>query len=319
MKALVLGGTGHIGNAVVRELLYRGYEVSAAGRRTTPPLNMAGLPVRYLAGNHESPSQLEEWIGGHDIVIDAAAPYPVDLVADTLPARRRTQNLIDKLLDRDVRFAYVSSFTTLKKWSADISSFTARIATQLHPYFELKQWMEDRVLEAARRGLPVVIVNPTMCFGPWDLHPRELCLIPRLLSGELPFFPSHYMNVLDVREVAAGLVSALEAERYARPMLFSGHSVSGEVLFRWICEIAGIAPPVWPAPAALTAFAAHFAEAFVASVGGSTPYNSLGALLVYQHEWMPPCQTFRELGVTVRPLYETLLDSVEWYRVAGYY
>jgi hypothetical protein len=37
MKALVLGATGHIGNAIVRELLKRGYDVTAAYRRSGPP------------------------------------------------------------------------------------------------------------------------------------------------------------------------------------------------------------------------------------------------------------------------------------------
>ena len=45
-----------------------------------------------------------------------------------------------------------------------------------------------------------------------------------------------------------------------------------------------------------------------------TPIKSLAPILMYQHEWMPPCAAFRELGITLHPLYETLLDSIEWYR-----
>ena len=48
MKALVLGGSGHIGSAVVRELLRRGYEVGATGRRTPAPANISRLPFAYL-------------------------------------------------------------------------------------------------------------------------------------------------------------------------------------------------------------------------------------------------------------------------------
>lgn len=79
MKALVLGGSGHIGSAVVRELLRRGYEVSATGRRTPAPANISGLPFAYLPGEENSSGQLDRWIDGHEIVIDAAAPYPIEL------------------------------------------------------------------------------------------------------------------------------------------------------------------------------------------------------------------------------------------------
>jgi dihydroflavonol-4-reductase len=318
MKALVLGGSGHIGNAVVRELLQRGYQVSATGRRNPAPLNVSSLPLRYLPGDENSGGQLDQWIDGHEIVIDAAAPYPLELFTELDQAKRRTHELLEAVARRDLIFAYISSFTTQKRWEGRVTEWPARVAIELHPYFTVKQWMEDRVLDRSRNGLRVVVVNPTMCLGPWDLHPRDLCLIPRLLGGELPVVPSDNVNVIDVREVASGLVAALEAKCYGAPMLFSGHNVSGELLCRWICEIGGVAPPVLSAPAAIAAYAGYWWESVVRSFGGTTSYTSLGAMLTYQHEWMPPSRALRDLGITIRPLYETLIDSVEWYRSIGY-
>jgi uncharacterized protein YbjT (DUF2867 family) len=83
MKALVLGATGHIGNAIVRELLDRGYQVTATSRRKEPAANLVGLPVRYASGNCNTPGQLDAWIAGHDVVVDAAAPYPFRLYSTT--------------------------------------------------------------------------------------------------------------------------------------------------------------------------------------------------------------------------------------------
>ncbi len=315
MKAVVLGGSGHIGSAVVRELLRRGYEVSATGRRVPAPANISGLPIAYLPGDENSSGQFDKWIDGHEIVVDAAAPYPIDLFADVGNAEKRTHELLEAVRGRDLTFAYVSSFTTRKNRTAGgFADWPAQVAKQLHPYFALKEWIEDRVLEEARRGLRAVVVNPTMCLGPWDVHPPELSLIPMLLAGEVPAVPLHTMNILDVREVASGLVSALEAKCYGAPMLFSGHNISGELLCRWICEIAGVAPPSLSAPAAIGAYAGYWWETLVNSFGRSTSFNALGPMLTYQHEWMPPSRALRDLRVTIRPLYETLIDSVAWYR-----
>ena len=171
------------------------------------------------------------------------------------------------------------------------------------------------MLEEARRGLRAVVVNPTMCLGPWDVHRRELSFIPQLLCGEIPAVPLHTMNVIDVREVASGLVSALEAKCYGAPMLFSGHNISGELLCRWICEIGGVAPPSLSAPAAIGAYAGYCWETLLSSLGRRNVLSTRsGPMLTYQHEWMPPSRALRDLGVSIRPLYETLIDSVAWYR-----
>jgi dihydroflavonol-4-reductase len=319
MKALVLGATGHIGNAVVRELLKRDYEVTAAYRRHGPRPNLEGLPIHCRPGDQFARGQLEEWVEGHDLVIDAAAPYPANLFDRAqYHAEERMCELLDAVLRRDCLFGYVSSFTTLKRPSEKMEDWGARLAMRMHPYFALKQCTEDLVMAAVRDGLRAVIVNPTMCLGPWDIHDRELCLIPRLLCGEVPGAVRQILNVLDVREVAQGLIGALEAELYGRPMLLSGHNISAQNLFSWICELAGVELPPLTAPTSVTAFASLALEAVMGVANSNSPIKSLAPILMYQHEWMPPCAAFRELGISLRPLLETLQDSIDWYRVVEY-
>src|SRR3984957_18549183 len=219
MKALVLGATGHIGNAIVRELLRRRYKVTATGRSERPRANLAGLPVTYSPGDQYAPGQIEEWVSGHDIVVDAAAPYPLNLAVvrrDELisEAVERTRRLLRAVRHESARLAYVSSFTTLKRWQGRMDEWPVELMSKLHPYFAVKQLIEADVVDAAARGLEVVIVNPTMCLGPWDMHEPHLCLIPRLLNRELPVAIQHMLNVIDVRDVAKGLVRMLESEKY---------------------------------------------------------------------------------------------------------
>jgi dihydroflavonol-4-reductase len=327
MKVLVLGATGHIGNAIVRELLSRKqYSVTCTGRRREMPPVLRGLPVRYVSGNHDEPGQIEAWIAGHELVVDAAAPYPVSLFdqsgnagySSIDSAIERTQALIEAALQNNATLAYVSSFTTLKQKPNGVEQWPARLARELHPYFAIKQTIEDQIIDAAQWGLRAVIVNPTLCLGPWDTRDRRLTLIPLLLSGEIPGSVAHNLNVIDVREVAAGLVSAARSYRYAMPMLFSGHNISAQALFRWICELGGVPPPRLTAPMAIAAFGSFWLERLYGMTGLQPPISSLAPLLMYQHEWMPPAAALRDLNVTVRPLYETLLDSIEWYRSIGY-
>src|SRR5260370_42171059 len=51
IRALVIGASGHLGNAVVREFLHKNCRITACGRRSVPPANLDDLPVRYLSGD----------------------------------------------------------------------------------------------------------------------------------------------------------------------------------------------------------------------------------------------------------------------------
>jgi dihydroflavonol-4-reductase len=325
MKTLVLGASGHLGNAIARALLDRGYETTAASRRRQPPINLAGLPVKYVSGDIDSPGQIDRWIEGHDVVVDAAAPYPSLLrpqgdTAATLVERavRRTRTLVDVARRQHARLAYVSTFATLPDHATGFEHTQREWIRRLHPYFAVKERIEAQVIAAARSGLPVIIVNPTLCIGPWDLKPRDLCFVPRLLSGEAPVSVAHSINVIDVRDTAAGLVTALERERWGVPILLAGHNISVEALYTWICEIGGVTPPRIVAPITLGTIATYLSELAFGAIGLPPPLPALAPMLTMLHDSFDPSPLQAELGIVPRALSGTLRDAVDWYRQIGY-
>ncbi|MBI3800644.1 MAG: NAD-dependent epimerase/dehydratase family protein [Deltaproteobacteria bacterium] len=325
MKALILGATGHIGNAIVRELLCQGHQVTAISRRKEPPANLSELPISYLSGDIDTPGRLDAWVGGHEVVVDAAAPYPIYLFGATSAseknsltyATQRTRTLLDAIRKHEARLIYVSSFTTLLPRRQGFADWPAWLR-QLHPYFAVKELIESHLLAAARGGAPIIIGNPTLCLGPWDMKAREFCFVPRVLSGEIPVAVQQIVNVIDVRDVAVGLVAALQAERYGEPILLSGHNIAADALQSWICEIGGRTPPRLSIPASLGVLPAYAMEAIQTLTGQPASFPALSVLLLCQHEWLAPSAAQQELGLVPRPLSETLLDTIQWYRELGY-
>jgi len=102
MRALVLGGSGHVGNAVVRALLARGDAVTVARRGQTPADNLRGLAVAEVLGDADD--AVGAWAVGHDAIIDAAAPYPWTLVerAAVVAARRRATAIVAAISETPV-------------------------------------------------------------------------------------------------------------------------------------------------------------------------------------------------------------------------
>lgn len=326
-RALVLGATGHIGNAVTRELLQHGYRVTAATRQTRPEA-LAALDVEVVHGDADHPGQLASWVPGHELVVDAAAPYPLNLFAASAPsgrapldhAQRRMAALLDSVAREGATLGHVSSYTTLPRPRSEgaLAAIEARARRRIHPYFAVKAAMEAMVHEAARGGLRAVVVNPTACLGPWDRRPRELCVVPLLVTGQVPALVSRAMNVIDVRDVAAALLAALEQGRFGTSIALAGHDCRTDVLAARVCALAGASAPRLRVPARLAVAGVLWAEAGWALLGRSSPLPAIGPLLVLDGYAMAPSAEQVALGVRPRPLDETLRDAIAWYRGLGY-
>ena len=326
-RALVLGATGHIGNAVTRDLLHHGYRVTAATRQTRPDA-LAALNVEIVRGDVDHPGQLASWVPGHELVIDAAAPYPLNLFAATGPseraplahARRRMAALLDSVAREGATLGHVSSYTTLPRPEGEgaLAAIEARARRRVHPYFAVKATMEAMVLEAARGGLHAAVVNPTACLGPWDRRPRELCVVPMLVTGQVPAMVESDFNVIDVRDVALALRLAMEKKRFGHPIALAGHDCRTDLLARRVCALAGAASPRLRMPTRLAVAGTLWAEAAWAALGRPSPLPAIGPMLLLDGYRMPPSADQLALGVVPRPLDETLRDAIDWYRRIGY-
>ncbi len=325
MKALVIGAGGHLGNAITRALLDRGWEVTACGRRPLP-LNLEGLPVNYLRGNADNPSLLDGWTSGHHMIVDGAAPYPMSLIFPGrapepdpfAAAEARTRHLIEVALKHDATLAYVGSFVTQVSPTTQAQRTRAQLLSLTLPYFEVKQLIEAQLLDAARHGLRSIIVNPTYCLGPWDLHDRRVCTIPLLLCGEIPGRIAQMLNIVDVRDVAAALLTAIDKERYSEPLLTTGHAVSTEELYATVCGLGGVPMPRFTTSTNFAMLTSCLTEIAFSAMGQQTPIVSAGMMMATAIDYLDRPEALKDLGITPRPLSDTIRDAITWYRAIGY-
>lgn len=326
-KVLVLGATGHIGCALVRELLGRGWEVTAVSRRAEPAANLAGLPVRFLQADSDEPGTFDRIVAGHELVVDAAAPYPIRLLPIGQGSRReslrhaeqRTDALLSAVRRHRARLAYIGSFVTTPRTQDPLRSLTSRSLRRVHAYFALKQSIEQRITAETPSGLISAIFNPTVCIGPWDLKPREHCLIPQLLCSQVPAVVQHEVNVIDVRDVALAVGAAADAGRYGEVIPLSGHNISIDALLRQICRLGGdVAPPRFRLPTSFALCGTVSTETLLNLAGRASPSPALATILAAESYWTAPSPAQRSLGVHPRPLSGTLTDAIDWYRSLGY-
>lgn len=325
-RILVLGAAGLIGNAIARTLGKRGHQVTASCRARETPRNLVDLPLTLAHGDLDSPGLLEALMPTHDVVVDAAAPYPLNLV-HTPPGRQKAT--IAYAAERSARLASLSrtANTKLVVISTLLAAPTAtapglpglqqRLMRIAHPYFAIKKTIERTLLQATPPLPGLLIVRPPACMGPWDVKPREYCLVPKLVAGEVKVAMSQAMNLIDTRDVAEIIAAAIETDRYGETLEICGHNTSIGELLDEISRQSGAPAPRWRFPASLAVLPSWWAEFAWASVGRASPLPALLPVLVSEQRWAGQGGT-PTLGITPRSLEQTVTDTLAWYRKLGY-
>jgi nucleoside-diphosphate-sugar epimerase len=228
MKALVTGGGGFLGGAVVRSLQQRGDAVRSLTRSAYPWLDELG--VEQALGDLADLAAVERAVAGCEVVFHTAAKAGVwGRYADFFRTNvTGTENVIAACRKHGVRKLVYTSTPSVVHNGGDIEGgnetlpYPARFDAH---YPATKAAAEQAVLAANDNELATVALRPHLIWGPSDPH-----LIPRLLSrakaGKLRRIGSR-----PIRVDATYIDNAADAHLLAGDRLALGSPVAGKVYF----------------------------------------------------------------------------------------
>jgi len=188
------------------------------------------------------------------------------------------------------------------------------------PYCASKWLAEAAALAAVQEhGQQIVICTPTVPVGPGDpwLTPPTRMLLG-FVRRELPAWMATTLNLVDVRDVAAGLWRAAQLGEPGARYLLGGENVTMETLLALLCEISGVAMPRRKVPWALARAGASVAEWWADHVTGRCPQATVtGVRLAGARVRFDNAATRRALDWRPRALSESLRDALEDFRQRG--
>jgi dihydroflavonol-4-reductase len=187
-------------------------------------------------------------------------------------------------------------------------------------YDATKAAAEKVVAAAVREGLDAVVVSPTAVLGPRDDRPSALGgVLLKVATRRLPALVDAGFDWVDVRDVVAGAVAALERGRRGERYLLSGRWAHFRDLARAVAVAAGVPAPRLTSPLWLAQLSAPFATGF-ARLTGTPAHLTRDSVetLRTSHRDIRHDKAARELGYAARPLSETAADTVAWFREAGF-
>lgn len=187
------------------------------------------------------------------------------------------------------------------------------------PYTRSKLAAEQAVRAAVDNGLDALIVNPTVPIGPGDRNlTPPAAMLAMFLSGRSPAYLDCMLNLVDVRDVAAGIVLAGERGRTGERYILGGQNIALRDLLMLLERMTSRAMPKRVVPGWLALATAAVAEWAADIVTGQTPAATVeGVRLALRSGPFDSAKARRELGYETRPLADTLADAVAWLRAAG--
>jgi dihydroflavonol-4-reductase len=127
------------------------------------------------------------------------------------------------------------------------------------------------------------------------------------------------LNLIDVRDVAEGMVRAMRQGRPGRRYLLGHENLSIRGVFRLLAELTGLPEPTRRVPYAAALAAAYVSE-WLADVATHRPPAATvtGVKLTRRRMHFDPHRSLNELGLHPRPVAKSLADAVAWYRQIGW-
>ncbi|HOW59490.1 MAG TPA: NAD-dependent epimerase/dehydratase family protein [Candidatus Omnitrophota bacterium] len=330
-KVLVTGATGFVGSALVRALLKHGNEVHVLVRQRGPSFsNLEGLHVVPHFGDIQSIDSLKEAMKGIKVVYHTAAVYQFFpwWKKTELPIYKvnleGTKNVVECAKEAGVKkMVYTSSIITIgkspgKELSDETTPFSA---SQLNSHYarskyETEQW----VLEEAKKGFPVVIVNPGIVFGERDSKPTPSGeIIVKFLNRKYPGYVDFVWCTADVDDVAEGHIQAAEKGRIGeRYILCNNEHYSLEELFRFLEDISGLKRPRIKFPVFIMKVFVYVDEWLARFIKRQPLMPSEGLKFCSMLLKCSNAKAVKELGYRTTSIEETLAKAVRWYRDHGY-
>jgi dihydroflavonol-4-reductase len=187
------------------------------------------------------------------------------------------------------------------------------------PYTRSKYAAERAALAAARQGLPVVVVNPTVPLGPGDRRMTPpTAMLARFLDGGHAASLDCTLNLADVRDMAEGMILAAERGRIGERYILGGENLSMHELVVLIGQFTGkTLSPLWIPP--WLALSAGVISGWLATnITRSTPAATAeGVRLALRSRPVDIGKARRELGYAPRKVEPALAQSLAWLMKQG--
>lgn len=326
-RVLVTGGGGFIGSHLVGQLVAASHAVRVLEK---PGASVSHLPqgrIEIVFADIRDGAAVARAADGCDVVLHLAAnpnlwarcPDDFEQVnhqgtRHVLEAGRRAG------ASRIVHVSTESILASARGQEMITEKTQTSLSDMIGPYCRSKWLAEQAAQESVEAGQPVVIVRPTIAVGPGDMNlgpPSRL--VCDFCNGRVKGYLDGDLNLIDVRDAAAGILAAAEHGEIGRRYLLAAEDWSIRDLLRLLAKLSGRPAPRWRVPYALALAFAHLEEWICSNSTAALPMATVtGVRLTQRHFRFDGRQSALELRLQpMRDCSVAVAEALGWFRAAG--
>jgi len=316
MRFFLTGATGFLGGALARHLCAAGHEVHALVRQPRAAEHLAALGVMIHEGDVTDRNSLRVPMEGADGVFHVAGWYKLG-IRDRESAVNinieGTRNVLDVMREfRIPKGVYTSTLAVNSDTRGQVVDETYRFAGR---HVSLYDWSKSEAhkvaLQHINEGLPLVIVQPGLIYGPGDTSGVRTTLL-QYLQRTLPAVPAKATYCwAHIDDEARGHALAMERGEPGRNYFLAGPVHTLVEALDIAASFTGIPPPRVRLPSGVlkaTAMALRLIDPFVNLPPSYSP-ESLRVLAGVTYIGSS-ARAREELGWRARPLREGLMETL---------
>jgi dihydroflavonol-4-reductase len=320
--AFVTGGTGFVGLNMVKELMIRGWDVTALHRPSSDLKLLKRFRPKLAVGELSDPGSLLAAIPqGTDTVFHVAGNTNMWRGGNAQQTRDNvdgTRNVVEAALAKHVRRLVVtSSISAYGLVDGEITEQTPSLAANSRVNYQRTKWQAQELARAAiPKGIEVVIMQPGAIMGPYDIGTWSRLFV-MVRDDKLPGVPPSLLTFTHVREVVGAHIAAADKGQNGGSYLLGGENKTMMELVKEIAALVGKPAPEKETSMALlraVAVAGDFASRFTGKEPVITPEM---ASLMSRKVSTSSAKAQRELGYRVVPLKDMVKDCYDWMAAEG--
>lgn len=317
MKYFVTGATGFIGRRLVRFLVDAGHQVIALVRDPRRAHHLETMDVVLAQGDITEKETMRAPMADVDGVFHLAAWYKIGArdrrAAETINVRG-TRNVLELMRELNIgKGVYTSTVAVFSDTKGRVVDETYRYEGPHLSEYDRTKWLAHyRVAEPMmRQGLPLVIVQPSVVYGPGD--PSAIGQAFRqYLRRRLPMLPRRTAFCWAyVDDVARGHLLAMERGRPGENYILAGPPHTFIEAFDIAERITGIPAPRLRVSPTLLKAASRVMSVIGAIIPVPETYHAESLRVAAGVTYLAKSdKAKRELGFTVRPLEDGLRETL---------
>lgn len=324
-KIFVTGADGLLGSNLVRELLKRNYTVKVLSQKERHVKTLDGLNIEKTEGDLLDKESLRQGMIGCEMVIHAAASTSIWPSRNEFVNRvniEGTRNIMDLALELKIqRLVYVGTANTFgfgTKENPGKEGNPYKGGKYGMDYMDSKYKAHFVVLDAVKKGLNAVIVNPTFMLGPYDSAPSSGAMILAVYHQKVPGFAPGGRNYICVKDAATGVANALTMGRTGESYIIGNKNMNYREAFTLMANTLGVEPPKRMIPGIFIRIYGLIGS-FYGTVFRKKPTVSypMAAISCDEH-YFTAAKAVEELKLPQSPVEEGIREAFEWFKENKY-